>query len=99
MSGGSFDYAYSRVVQFANELDLKLSESGKQDEWGSYPYQFEPATLTKLREIEAMARKTAGLMREAEWLYSGDTGDKSFMERVAEIEGTNAELSGREEKP
>jgi len=26
-------------------------------------------------------------MREAEWLYSADTSDDSFMERVAKIEG------------
>jgi len=32
------------------------------------------------------ARKTAALMREAEFLYSGDTSEDSFLRRVAEIE-------------
>jgi hypothetical protein len=44
-------------------------------------------TIEKLKEIQVMADHTAALMREVEWLYSGDTGDESFMARVAEIEG------------
>ncbi|WP_186412037.1 hypothetical protein [Candidatus Propionivibrio aalborgensis] len=89
MSGGSFDYAYSRVNQFADELGLRLDEADKVNEWGETPNKFEPATLAKLRGIEHLARRTAALMRESEWLYSGDTGDESFMERVKEIESSN----------
>lgn len=86
MSGGSFDYVYGRVEQFADELGVRLDEHDKPNEWSDKPNAFEPATLAKLREIEKLARYTARLMREAEWLYSGDTGDESFMRRVAEIE-------------
>jgi hypothetical protein len=32
-----------------------------------------------------MADITAKLMKEAEWFYSGDTGEESFVERVDEI--------------
>lgn len=99
MSGGSFDYACYRVDQFADELGLRLDEFDKKDEWGYQPNKFEPATLAKLREIEALARHTAKLMKEAEWLYSGDTGDDSFMERVREIESSNAALTGGEAVP
>jgi hypothetical protein len=77
MSGGSFNYAYQGTERFADELRLKLVEN---------PYEFELKTRNKLWEIEALVRYTAKLMREAEWLYSGDTGDDSFMQRVAEIE-------------
>lgn len=86
MSGGSFDYAYFRADQFADELGLKIDNTDEVNDWGEKPYQFEPATLAKLREIEKLARYTAKLMKEAEWLYSGDTSDESFMSRVAEIE-------------
>lgn len=96
MSGGSFDYAYCRVDQFADALGLRLDEFDKKDEWGYTPNRFDPATLAKLREIEALARYTARLMREAEWLYSGDTDDDSFMERVRKIESHNAVLTGAE---
>lgn len=77
MSGGSFDYAYRHAHLFAEELDARIA-SGMQEE-------FWPETLAKLREIVALARYTAKMMREAEWLYSGDTSDESFLERVGEI--------------
>jgi len=86
MSGGSFHYAYSRTAEFAEELSVRLDECDIKDEYGYQPNLYEPATLAKLREIEALARYTAELMKEAEWLYSGDTSDESFMRRVAEIE-------------
>ena len=89
MSGGSFDYAYGRVEQFTEELGVRLDGHDQKNEYGETPYAFEPATLAKLREIERMARKTAALMKEAEWLYSGDTGDDTFMKRVTEIERTD----------
>ena len=89
MSGGSFDYAYGRVDQFADELGVRLDKHAKSNEYGETPYNFEPATREKLREIEALARHTAKMMKEAEWLFSGDTSDESFMERVLEIESSN----------
>lgn len=88
MSGGSFDYAYSRVEGFAGELADKLARNDVEED--GWKYGFEPATVAKLREIEALARKAAALMKEAEWLYSGDTGDESFMKRVHCIEDANA---------
>lgn len=92
MSGGSFDYAYSSVGDFADELSDKLSRNDVEED--GWKYGFELATIAKLREIEAIARKTAALMKEAEWLYSGDTGDESFMERVRHIEAANEKVSG-----
>lgn len=88
MSGGSFDYAYGRVERFADELAMKLDERDKKNEYGEMPNSFEPETIKKLCEIENIARYTAKLMREAEWLYSGDTSDKTFMARVEEIENS-----------
>ena len=88
MSGGSFDYAFCRVDQFADDLGVRLDEFDKKDEWGYQPNKFEPATLAKLREIEKLARHTAKLMKETEWLYSGDTSDDSFMDRVSVIESS-----------
>ena len=98
MSGGSFDYAYYHVVKFADELDFRLNEFRKKDYWGYQSNYFRPATLAKLREIEALARHAAKLMREVEWLYSGDTSDDSFMENVAEIEIPNVPLHPRGRK-
>jgi hypothetical protein len=85
MSGGSFDYAYLRVVQFADDLDRRLLDYDKVDAFGYTPNLFKPVVLDKLREIERILRKTAALMREVEWLYSGDISEETFFAEVRRI--------------
>ena len=46
----------------------------------------------KLAEIAAFADYIAALMKEAEWLYSGDTGEDTFIERMKQIEATRGWL-------
>ena len=89
MSGGSFNYAYQKAQWFADDLEERLDVTVPENGWTP-----EPATTKKLREIVKIARHAARLMKEAEWLYSGDTADGSFMERVKEIESSNAEITG-----
>ncbi len=86
MSGGSFDYVYCRVAGFADDLQMRIDERERVNEWGQTPNNFGPPVIEKLLEISKDARKTAALMREAEFLYSGDTSEESFLRRVAEIE-------------
>ncbi len=80
MSGGSFDYAYSRVATFADELEDKLAK----DELG----EVRPEVTTRLARLAVEARRLAALMREAEWLYSSDIVADTFMARVAKIDAT-----------
>jgi hypothetical protein len=85
MSGGSFDYEYSRMQDFADDLRERLTQQGQVvDGWKIGTW--EPAVATKLAEIAALVDHVAKLAREAEWLYSGDTGEETFMCRVAKIE-------------
>ncbi|UJS26295.1 hypothetical protein [Thiothrix winogradskyi] len=86
MSGGHFQYAYYHPGNFADELKMELDTADQPDEYGELHYQYEPATRAKLLEIANLAAHVSKLMREAEWLYSGDTGEDSFMKRVAKIE-------------
>ena len=86
MSGGSFDYAGYKVQQFADELANKLDERGNMCSDGWQEPVWPPEVNAKLREIEQQARKVGRLMIEAEWLYSGDTGEDTFLARVKEIE-------------
>ena len=87
MSGGSFDYAYQKAQWFADDLEERLDVTVPENGWTP-----EPETTKKLREIVKIARYAARLMKEAEWLYSGDTADESFMDRVKEIESSNPPL-------
>lgn len=86
MSGGAFDYAYSKADAFAYELGNKLDEFDKVNDWGEKPNSFSAEVMVKLREIQAITTNTAKLMREVEWLYSGDTGENTFMDRVGKIQ-------------
>ena len=111
MSGGSFDYACYRTMQFADELRNKLQEQGKDPSGEGWPNATWPTDVAcKLSEIAAFADYVGALMKEAEWLYSGDTGEDTFTERVRGIEATrgvmrlerlpsNAEVSGLSTRP
>jgi hypothetical protein len=83
MSGGSFNYAFGLLYDFADELASRIENHDKPNEYGELPYSFDPPTLAKLREILQLACYTADLMRQVEWLYSGDIGVDTFMESVA----------------
>ena len=88
MSGGSFDYAYRRMHEFADDLRERLTQQGQVvDGWKTGTWK--PEVAAKLAEIAAIVDHSAKLAREAEWLYSGDTGEDTFMERVARIEEKN----------
>jgi hypothetical protein len=76
MSGGSFDYAYSRVTSFVYDLDDRLTDP----EYLS----FSPEVMIKLREIKDIAANTAELMRAVEWLYSGDDSEECFLRKVGD---------------
>jgi hypothetical protein len=87
MSGGHFDYAYQKVIYFARQLERELDMQGEPRDVndGVPEYGFVPATVALLREILTDVRLASQLMHEAEWLFSGDTGDETFAQRVAEI--------------
>ena len=86
MSGGSFDYAYSRTQEFADRLETRLNAEGVGSE-----YTWRPDVAQKLRDIAELVSDVSRLMREAEWLYSADIGEETFMARVAEIEQSRLE--------
>jgi hypothetical protein len=70
---------------FADDLRCKLSQQGQVvDGWKEHT--LEPQVAAKLAEIAALVDHAAKLAKEVEWLYSGDTGEDTFTERVAKIE-------------
>lgn len=83
MSGGAFDYAYGHVGMFADSLTNKLDANEQLPR----DMQLPAPVVAKLREIAADAQRMAALMKEAEWLYSDDISEYTFMHRVAAIEG------------
>lgn len=85
MSGGSFDYAFMRVNQFANDLMIKLDNRKKENEYGEVSHNYSDDVITELTNIKLAAFTLSDLMKETEWLYSGDIGEETFLKNVAEI--------------
>lgn len=79
MSGGSFDYAYARAWQFADELAERLDAG----------VEYSPETVAELRRIVDAARRAGSLMRDAEWLFTGWADEDEFKRRIATIDGAD----------
>jgi hypothetical protein len=96
MSGGSFNYAYRRVETFVEELETKVRHAvspaevveGEDIKERRHVPDFSLSTLARLSEIAKMSEHVAKLMREAEFLYSGDNCEDSFHENLAELAQT-----------
>jgi alanine-alpha-ketoisovalerate/valine-pyruvate aminotransferase len=88
MSGGHFGncgYDYHKLYQFADELEEEIRNNNVEQEYGYTP-NHEPEVIEYLKEQVPKMRKMAEIMRHVDYLYSGDHGDDSFMERVKEVE-------------
>lgn len=87
MSGGHFNdggYDYYKVSQFADELESEIENNFFKDDWGYFPgfneevVEVLKAQLPKLREI-------ATIMKHIDYLYSGDYGEETFLERMKQF--------------
>ena len=94
MSGGHFGdcgYDYHKVSQFADELEVEIENNGKaRNEDRTYGYEWyhnhDPDVIDVLREQIPKLRKMATIMRDIDYLYSGDIGDDGFLLRMKETE-------------
>jgi hypothetical protein len=91
MSGGSFNYAYSRVQTFADDLEHKLDIAGQVIPGYSFrdyverEPEHDEETNRRLRYIVDKARKFAEVMRAVEWLYSSDSGPDYVREALEKM--------------
>jgi hypothetical protein len=88
MSGGHFGdcgYDYYKVAQFADELEEEIENNFMHDEWGHH-HGYPEEVIQCMKSYLPQMRKMAEIMRHIDYLYSGDHGSDSFMERVKEVE-------------
>jgi hypothetical protein len=78
MSGGAYEYAYLRVVEFADALDDNRTLDG---------YQLaRPNGLDRLA-FAAHLRKVADAMKAIEWVDSGDCESPHDVEAIHAVTG------------
>jgi hypothetical protein len=73
MSGGSYNYAFRHVEDFADEVEQKANRANREDQWGdTHPRWDTPSR----RAFVAHLRLVATAMRAIEWEDSGDGADE-----------------------
>lgn len=90
MSGGHFNdngYTYYKVSQFADELQQEIENNFTEDEYG-YTRNYSKEVIVYLLDQLPKLRKMSEIMKHIDYLYSGDHGEDSFMDRVIEVEET-----------
>lgn len=93
MSGGHFNgcgYVYYQVNQFADELENEIENNERENEYGYAPL-YRPDVIAYLKSVLPMIQKTAKIMKEIDYLYSGDHGEDSFMSIVQRLEKSTSE--------
>ena len=100
MSGGHFTdcgYDYHKVRQFGDELADEIQRNGKVGEEGEWYPNHSDEVIEYLKKQVPKMRKMSEIMRHIDYLYSGDTEDDSFMERVKEVDNKYYEYNGIKE--
>jgi hypothetical protein len=89
MSGGHFNdngYIYYRVYEFADELESAIQNNDRVDDPDYYSPRYSKEVIGYLKPKVEEIRKMAKLMKEIDYLYSGDHGEDSFMRIVRGME-------------
>lgn len=86
MSGGHYNYAYSRVLTFADEVEADLAQSGEPAPYGdTYPERENPELRRSF--IAFLRERVAPAMRAIEWNDSGDGCDEEEALLLAAMAG------------
>lgn len=92
MSGGHFNnngYVYYQVDQFADELENMIQNNNKVDEYNWAP-NYNEETISYLKKKVLEIRKIAKIMKEIDYLYSGDHGEDTFLKKVKRTKKSKA---------
>ncbi|MEK6828977.1 MAG: hypothetical protein AABY15_02540 [Nanoarchaeota archaeon] len=98
MSGGAYNYGYSRVDQLADDIESEFVNDGKYmgEDWssgkkveldriGDATKEQRPIILKEIKELVQDLRNCSKRARELEWYMSGDTGANSYLSRLKEL--------------
>ena len=77
MSGGHYDYFQFHISQIADTIERDIKNNNTEDEYG-YSYNMSSDVIARMQELQTKLELVAALVRAADWLYSGDSGQESF---------------------
>lgn len=91
MSGGHFNdngHEYYKVSQFADELQFEIENNSKEGERGYCP-NFSKETVKELEKWLPRIQQISQIMRCIDYLYSGDHGEETFLEKMRSLRELN----------
>ena len=84
MSGGAFDYSQHYIREIADSIEecIDNNDSEELDEW-EYPMgaHYNDAVIARLKEAVRVLRRATIMAQRADWLFSDDDGEDSFLSR------------------
>lgn len=87
MSGGHFNdngYIYYALERIADELENEVQNNKKKDDWGQ-ARNYKKKTLDILKAQIKNIRKTAKILRDIDYLYSGDIDEIELAKRMENL--------------
>lgn len=97
MSGGHFndnEYVYYKVAQFTDELEHEIASNTAKNDLGYCP-NFSEKTLKELKKWLPRLKQMADVMHHIDYLYSGDYGEDTFLERMLRLRELDASGSAK----
>lgn len=88
MSGGHYDYDQFRLDNIADTIESDIENNNKtwNDGWGEQSgYGMPSDVIARMTIIKNELHKLSRLVHAADWLYSGDTGVETFVQKFDEI--------------
>lgn len=92
MSGGHFDYAQHRIFDVAEQL-RSLRENGEAT---SIDWEEPEKVLAALDETIALAERCAFMVKQVDYLWSGDHGEATFLENIREYKQQSGIITSAE---
>lgn len=87
MSGGHFNYSQAHISSIADEIEdmIHNNDSTKMDEWGyKRGRQYSHETIEQFKKAVSLLREAREYVQRVDWLVSGDDGEETFHQRLAE---------------
>ena len=96
MSGGVFDYQNYRLNDFVDIINKEVLKPNKQE--SDYYDNLQDATKeqaaaikTECRDLVQVLESTSKRLKNLDWFLSGDDGEETYLEHIAEELETNKE--------
>ena len=84
MSGGHYDYNQYYIWDIAETIVKDLANNSQEyedEEENEYARHMPSDVVARMTELKNKLEQVAKLVKEADWLYSGDTSEEYFCEQ------------------